>query len=127
MDERGEEPQGESIGELFGRLVEDGRGYAKAELDLYAAIARHRALRARRALVSLALGWFFLVTSTTAILFGSVAALAQYIGPMFAGLAIGVPLAIGGYLLISFGWTGIKGLGRDEAERAAIEQGNPLP
>ena len=50
----GESPQDESIGDLFGRLVEDGRGYAEAELELYRAIAEYRALRARRALVALA-------------------------------------------------------------------------
>ena len=43
----GQDPHEESIGDLFGRLIEDGRTYARAEIDLYKEIARHRAGRAR--------------------------------------------------------------------------------
>jgi len=117
------DPSDESIGGLLGRLVEDGRDYAEAELELYKAIAAYRGVRARRALVALAAGWFLLVTSTTAVVIGTVMALAQYIGPMLAGLAVGIPLAGGGYLLIHYGWSGVKGLGRDQGEREAIERG----
>ena len=49
--------------------------------------------------------------------------LAQYIGPMLAGLAVGIPLAAGGYFSVHYGWTGVKGLARDESEREAIERG----
>jgi len=123
LDGPAEDRHEESIGDLFGRLVEDGRGYAEAEFNLYKAIAAHRGLRARRALVALAAGWFLLVTSTTAVVIGTVISLAHYIGPMPAGLAVGVPLAAGGYFLIHYGWTGIKGLTRDTGEREAIERG----
>lgn len=124
MDAGGEDRQEESIGELIGRLVEDGRSYAEAEFELVKAIAEYRALRARRALVSLAVGWFLLVTSTTAVVMGTVLSLAERLDGFWAGLIVGVPLAAAGYGLVSYGWSGIKGLTRDKAEQAAIDKGS---
>jgi hypothetical protein len=118
------DPREESIGDLVGRLVEDGRAYAEAELELIKAIAEYRALRARRALVALAAGWFLLVSSMTALLIGAVTGLSQHMSPFLSGLAVGVPMAAAGYGLVSYGWTGIKGLGRDKAEQEAIDQGS---
>jgi Putative Actinobacterial Holin-X, holin superfamily III len=120
----GEEPSDDSIGDLIGRLIEDGRSYAEAELALVKEIAEYRAQRARRALVSLAVGWFLLVTATTAIMMGAVLSLAQRLDGFWAGLIVGLPLAAGGYALVSYGWTGVKGLTRDKAEQAAIDQGD---
>jgi hypothetical protein len=117
---RGDE---ETIGDLVQRLVDDARIYARAELDVYAAIAEYRAIRARSALVGLAVGWFFLVTSTTAVVIGAVISLGQRIGAMWAGLAIGIPMALIGYALIHFGWGGLKGLTRDDAEEQALRRG----
>jgi hypothetical protein len=119
----GGDPRDETIGELVGRLIEDGRAYADAELDLYKAIARYRALRARKSLVALAAGWFFMVTSTTAVVIGAVLDLAPRIGAIWAGLAVGLPLLIGGYLLAHWGWAELKGLASDKGEREAIERG----
>lgn len=123
MDAPAGDPKEESIGDLLGRLVEDGRAYAEAEIDLYKSIAEYRAVRARRALVALAAGWFLLVTSTSALVLGTVLSLAARIGPMWAGLVVGVPLAAGGYFLVSYGWSGVKGLTRDKAESDAVERG----
>ena len=129
MADGGQEPgpDGETIGALIARLVEDGRTYAEAEIALVKAIVAHRALRARRAVVALAIGWFFLFAGMTALVIGAMVALAREIGPLFAGIAVFVPLAILGYALAHYGWSGIKGLGRDEGERAAIERGETLP
>jgi hypothetical protein len=49
LDAPAQEPEEESIGDLFGRLVDDGRAYARAELDVLRQIARHRAARAATA------------------------------------------------------------------------------
>jgi hypothetical protein len=121
------DPDGETIGELIARLVEDGRTYAEAEIAVVKAIVAHRAVRARRAVVALAIGWFFLFAGMTALVIGAMVALAQEIGPLLAGIVVFVPLAAIGYLLVHHGWAGIKGLGRDEGERAAIERGETLP
>jgi hypothetical protein len=123
LDEPAGDPREESIGDLIGRLIEDGKSYAEAEFELVRAIAEYRALRARRALVSLAVGWFLLVTSTTAVVMGAVLSLGNRMDPVWAGLLVGMPLAAGGYALVSYGWGGIKGLVRDKAEQQAIDKG----
>lgn len=121
------ESNDESIGDLVGRLVADGRAYAEAEFELYRAIAEHRAERARKAVVALAIGWVLLIAALGAITIGAMIALAITIGPLLAGLAVGGPMALIGYLLARYGWSGIKGLGRDTAEREAIERGKAAP
>jgi hypothetical protein len=123
----GPDPKEESIGDLVGRLVEDGRAYAEAEIELYKTIARYRAVRARKALVALAIGWFLLFAAMTALVITALVGLAQTIGPLLAGIVVGVPLAAGGYALARYGWTGIKGLGRDAPEGTAIERGERTP
>jgi hypothetical protein len=123
LDAPADDPRDESIGDLLGRLIEDGKSYAEAELALIKAIAEYRALRARRALVSLAVGWFLLVTSTTAAVMGAVLSLGNRMDPIWSGLLVGIPLAAGGYALVSYGWSGIKGLVRDKAEQQAIDEG----
>lgn len=123
LDAPGGDSRDETIGELVGRLIEDGRAYADAEIDLIKAIARYRALRARKSLVALAIGWFFMVTSTTAVVIGAVLELAPRIGAIWAGLAVGVPLLLGGYALVHWGWGEIKGLTSDKGEREAIARG----
>jgi len=117
------DPRDESIGDLLGRLIDDGRSYAEAELELYKAIAAYRGVRARRALVALAASRFLPVSSVTALMIGMVTGLSQYLSPFLAGLAVGVPMAGAGYALVSYGWSGVKGLGRDKGEREAIERG----
>jgi hypothetical protein len=115
--------QDESITALAERLVDDVRGYAEAELGLWKAIVEYRAVRARQALVMLAIGWFLLLAAMTALVIGAMVWLTQLFGPLVAGLGVGMPLALGGYLLVRIGWAGIKGLGRDSHEQAAIERG----
>lgn len=124
MDAPAGEPREESIGALIARLVEDGKSYAEAEFEVLREIAAHRAVRARRALVALAAGWFLLVAAMTALMIGMVIGLAQHMSPFLAGLAVALPVAAGGYGLVSFGWAGVKGLGRDKAEADAIARGS---
>lgn len=123
MDGPAGEPREETIAALIGRLVEDGRSYAEAELEVWKAIAAYRGIRARKALVSLAAGWFLLVSSMTALMMGLVLGLSQHLSPFLAGLLVAVPVASAGYGLVRYGWRGVKGLGRDQGEREAIERG----
>jgi hypothetical protein len=118
------EPHEESIGALIARLVEDGKSYAEAEFEVLREIAAHRAVRARRALVALAAGWFLLVAAMTALMIGMVTGFAQHMNPFLAGLAVALPVSAAGYFLVHFGWTGVKGLGRDKAEADAIARGS---
>ncbi|HVQ08703.1 MAG TPA: phage holin family protein [Allosphingosinicella sp.] len=121
------DPQEESIGALFGRLAEDGRAYAKAELNLYRQIARHRAARARNGLIALIAGAVLLLSSLTALIFGLVLWLAGLIGALLAGLAVAALLILTGYALVRFGINGLRALGGDDEERAALARGESLP
>lgn len=112
-----------SIADLVSRAVDEGRAYARAEVDLYKAIARHRASRAKGGVVALAagavLGWF----AATALVFGLVLALATLIGPLLAGLAVAAVLGIAAFILVSKGVKGLGALSGDEEEQAALERG----
>jgi hypothetical protein len=121
------DPREESIGDLIGRLVEDGRVYARAEVDLLKQIARHRAGRARNGLILLGAGAVLLLSSLTALILGLVLGLAALTGPVLAGLIIATLLAGGGYLLIRFGVGGLRALGGEEDEREALKRGENAP
>ena len=127
MDSPPGDPREESIGDLIGRLVEDGRVYARAEIDLLKQIARHRAGRARNGLILLAAGAVLLLSSLTALILGLVLGLAALTGPVLAGLIIAALLAGGGYLLIRFGLGGLRALGGEEDEREALRRGEDAP
>jgi hypothetical protein len=118
------DPREESIGDLFGRLVEDGRAYAEAELKLVKAIAEYRAQRAGRALGLLAAGVFLALSAATALVVGAVLGLSLYMHPFLAGLLVAAVLAGGGYALAMAGLKGMKSLGRDHAEQAALDKGD---
>ena len=93
-----------------------------------AQIADHRAARARtgagRARRRRGSCWS---RRLTALVIGAVLGLAARIGPLLAGLAVGVPLAPAAISLVRYGWRGVKGLGGDEAEREALDRGESQP
>lgn len=124
MADAGDPRDDESIGALLGRLADDGRAYVKAEISVYKAIAARRAARARSGLIALAIGVVLLVSSITALLLGLVLWLATLIGPLLAGLAIAAVLVLAGFVLVRIGISGLKALGGDEAERAALSRGD---
>ena len=127
MNAPAQDPRDDSIGDLFGRLIEDGRTYARAEVDLLKEIARHRAERARTGLILLVGGGVLLLSSLTALILGLVLGLAALTGPLLAGIIIAALLAGTGYLLIRFGLGGLRALGGDEEEKAAIGRGETVP
>ena len=127
MDAPAQDPREESIGDLFGRLVEDGKAYARAEIDLVREIARHRAGRARNGLIALAVGGVLLFGAFIASILAAVLGLATLIGPLLAGLAVALVLAGLGYGLARVGLGGLRALGGDEAEAEALERGETAP
>lgn len=118
------DPKDESIGELLGRLAEDGRAFVKAEVGVYKAVAARRMARARGGLVALAIGAVLLICSVTALLLGLVLWLATLIGPLLAGLVVAAALILSGLILVKAGISGLKALGGDEAERDALARGD---
>lgn len=123
MNGPAEDPREESIGDLFGRLVEDGRTYAKAEVKLYREIARRRAGRARSGLLALAAGAALMLAALTGLILGLVLGLATLIGPLLAGTAVAALLGGVGYLLLRGGVANLSALSGDEEERAALVRG----
>jgi hypothetical protein len=121
------DPREESVGDLIGRLIEDGRTYARAEIDLLKEIARHRAERARTGLILLVAGGVLLLSSLTALILGSVLELAALTGPLVAGIIIAALLAGGGYVLVRIGLKGLRALSGDEEERQAVARGETMP
>ncbi len=126
MDAPVHDPNEQSIGDLVGRLVEESRIYARAEIDLLKQIARHRAARARTGAILLAAGVVLLLSSLTALILGAVLALATLIGPLLAGLAVAALLAGVGFVLVRTGITGLRALGGDEEERQAVSRGETV-
>lgn len=126
MDAPARNPQEESIGDLFGQLIDDGRAVARAEVDLYKKIALRRAGRAKTGLVALVAGAILLCSALTAIIFGLVLGLALHIGPVAAGLVVAAVLGVAGYLLVRSGLHGVQALSGDEEEREALRKGEAL-
>lgn len=127
MDAPAQDPRDDSIGDLVGQLIEDGRAYARAEVDLLKQIARHRAGRARTGLVLVGAGALLGLSALTALVLGLVLALATLVGPLAAGLIVAAALAGFGFLLVRFGVAGLRSLGGDEEERSAIARGEMAP
>lgn len=123
MDAPVHNPQEESIGDLFGRLIDDGRTLARAEVNLYKQVARYRMGKARSGITGLVAGGVLLWFAFMALVFGIVLGLADVIGPVLSGLAVAAVLGIGGYLLVRYGLTGLQALSGDEEEREALRRG----
>lgn len=122
-----QDPREESIAELVSRLIEDGRLYARAEIDLLKQIARHRAGRARSGLILVAAGGVLALSAVTALVLGLVLGLATLIHPLLAGLVVAAALAGLGYLLIRYGLVSVRALGGDKEEREAVTRGETAP
>src|SRR5689334_18691318 len=103
-------PPERPIGELVHELIEEGKAYAKAELELGKAIAaaKGKALALPAGLFGAA--FILALAGITALAVGVVLALTRFIGPLgagFAGLLIFAGLAGG------CGWYGYQQLRRD--------------
>jgi hypothetical protein len=109
-----------TIGALVSRLVEDGRAYARAEVELVKRIAKHRAAKAKSGAMLVGIGVTLLLCSLTALVLALVLGLATLIGPFGAGMTVFVVLAIAGGLLARSGAKGLAALGGDEEEKAAL-------
>jgi len=98
------------VGELVHQLVEDGKAYAKAELDVVKAMAaaKGKALALPSALFGAA--FILALAAVTALAVGVVLALAKFIGPLLAGVA---GLLIFAGTGAGLGWYGYVRLRRD--------------
>lgn len=121
------DPQDEALSDLFGRLMEDGRMLARAEVNLYKQVALHRVNKAKKGGALLGAGAVLLLSALTALVVGLVLALATLIGPLASGIVVAAALAAAGYFLAMAGLRGLQALSGDEEEREALRKGELLP
>lgn len=106
----GPQPPERPIGELVHELIENGKAYARAEIDLYKAIAaaKGKALAVPAAMFVVA--FLCVLAGVTALALGLVMTLETFIGPLAAGfVGMLIFVAIAGLL----GWAGYNRLRRD--------------
>jgi hypothetical protein len=123
MDARTSIPPDESIADLFGQLIEDGRTYARAEVGLYKQIAAYRASKAKNGIIALGAAAVLGLSALTAITVGLVMGLAVLIGPVAAGFAVAAAYGMVAFLMLRWGLERVQALGGDEEEKKALEEG----
>jgi hypothetical protein len=116
-----------SIGELFGRLADDAKAYARAEANLYTAVARRRIGRARNGAIALVAAALLANAALSVLLIGLSLQLALYIGPALGALAVTVLVLAGCYFLVRYGAGKLSALSGDPEERAALSVGERRP
>lgn len=82
----GNDPGDTPIGELLGRLVDDGKAYARAEYDLVRANAEAKAEAAKKPLILGAAAALFLQAAVVVLGMTIALALATLVGPLAGGL-----------------------------------------
>lgn len=113
-------PPDNSIGGLFHQLVDDGKSFARAELNLYKQIAIYRASKARNGAIALIAAVVLVNAALIAFLVGLVMGLAPLVGPVAGGLIVLAVTALAGYLLVRYGMSRLAALAGDAEERAAL-------
>jgi hypothetical protein len=98
------------IGELFGRLIDEGKAYAKAELGLARVIAEAKAEELKWPAILLFSAMLFAQAAVTVAAVTVALALATLVGPLAGGL-VAVALAAGAaWLLYSLALARLKAL-----------------
>ena len=90
------------IGELIGQLYDDGRAYARAEVELWKAKGRAEVGRYRAAAMFGAAGAALALAALVAFAMTLVIGFARLIGPFGGGAAAVVILGLGAYVLFNF-------------------------
>lgn len=75
------------VGEIVSQLIDEGKAYAEAEVELAKAKAMHRANGYKRAAVWGAVAFLFVIAAFVALGLTLVLSLASLIGPVLGGLA----------------------------------------
>lgn len=76
------------IGQLFSQLVDDGKRYARAEVELYKAKAADKAQPLKRAAIYAGVALTLALSAVTALLVGLIFALQTLVGPLAATLIV---------------------------------------
>ena len=87
MTSGGVELEEAPIGELVGRLIDQGKGYARAEVGLAKAVATAKVERVKLPAALLAAALLFVIAGVVTFCITIALALATLIGPLAGGLA----------------------------------------
>ena len=98
-------PPERPIGELVHELIEEGKGYARAEIGLLKAIATAKGKALILPGVLLVVALLLAMSSITALVLGVVLALATLIGPLAAGV---VGMLIFAAIAGGLAWWGVQ-------------------
>ena len=109
-----------SVGDLFGRLADDGRAFIRAEANLYRAVARRRVSKASGGAVALVAAVFLLNAALVTLIVSCALALVPLVGPLLGGLIVFVAVSVIAGGLAYWGLGKVRALGGDEEERAAL-------
>jgi len=114
-DPSGEPPQPKGadeqpIGELVHELVEEGKAYAKAELDVLKAIAAAKGKALIFPAILFVTAFILALAAITALAVGVVIALTKFVGPLAAGV---IGLLIFAAIAAGCGWYGSQRLSRE--------------
>ncbi len=100
MDAPGGNRDDETIGHLFGQLIEDGGDLVRAEINVYRRLVQLRLAQSRTGAILAVCGLWLVQASVVALLVGLVIGLSRWIGPVGAGAVVTlVALGVGGLLL----------------------------
>jgi hypothetical protein len=98
------------VGELVHELIEDGKAYARAELEHAKAIAATKANALKLPAILFAIAFLFAIAAFVALVVGIANGLATLIGPLAGGIVACLFFAtVAGGL----GWYGVKRLRED--------------
>lgn len=90
-----------SLGELFGRLLDDGKAYGQAELELARLKVEKKALSYRTAVILSLAAFGLMLSATIALILTLVLWLASLIGPLGGGLmAVAITLVAAAILAL---------------------------
>jgi hypothetical protein len=103
-----EVPKDQALGDLLGRLVEDGKGYAQAEIVYYQTLVRSKLRDARAMLWMGAAAIGLLSAALVALTVGLVLTLAQYVGPGWATLIVVVAISAIAGVMARLAWVHVK-------------------
>ena len=98
-----------SIGDLIGRIVEDGRQLVGAELKLLKAKGMVEVRRTRRSAVLFGAAAVFAIAALVAFAVGMTLSLASVVGPLLGGLAATLLFAAVAALLVRQGLKKLEG------------------
>ena len=120
-------PEEPSIGDLFGRLADEGKAYVRAEAGVYKAIAARRVGNAKSGVIALVAAALLMNAALGMLIICLALGLAPVVGPVLAGLIVFAVIAILSFVLVRFGAARMKALGGDAEEKAALAAGETRP